>query len=91
MVLNLGMMLANGGRQYADAIHLVLKDTQNSIEVLDLKGPPFVAGRIHPFVVPLPKGTRIILPINLADFWVQKQKIFDIQLKPGRYYLIAEY
>src|ERR1035438_2140545 len=39
LVLNLGMMLANGRQQYADAIHLVLRDTQNSIEMLDLKGP----------------------------------------------------
>ncbi len=91
LVLNLGMMLGNGRRQYADAIHLVLRDTQNSIEVLDLKGPPVVAGRVDPFVVPLPKGARIILPINLVDFWAPKQKRIDIQLKPGRYYLTAEY
>ncbi len=91
LVLNLGMMLANGSQQYADAIHLVLRDNQNSIEVLDLKGPPVVAGRIDPFVVPLPRGTRIILPINLADYWIQKQKIFNIQLKPGRYFLSAKY
>jgi hypothetical protein len=91
LVLNLGMMLANGRQQYADAIHLILRDAHNSIEMLDLKGPPFVAGRIDPFVVPLPKGARIILPINLAEYWVQKQKIFEIQLKPGRYFLSAEY
>jgi|CZKZ01.1.fsa_nt_gi hypothetical protein len=91
LVLNLGIMLGNGRQQYADTIHLVLRDTQNSIEMLDLKGPSVVAGRVDPFVVPLPRGARIILPINLAEYWVQKQKIFDIKLKPGRYFLSAEY
>lgn len=91
LVLNLGMMLVNGRQQYADAIHLALRDAQSNIEMLDLKGPPTITGRIDPFVVPLPKGARIILPINLAEYWVQKQNIFDIQLKPGRYFLSAEY
>ena len=91
LVLNLGMMLANGRQQYADSIHLILRDVQNSIKMLDLKGPPIVTGRVDPFVVPLPKGARIILPIDLAEYWVQKQHVFDIQLEPGQYFLTAEY
>jgi hypothetical protein len=89
LILNLGYMVA--GRQFAYAIHLSLKDAQNQIEILDLKGPPYVAGRVDSLVVPLPKGARIILPINLADYSNPEQKIFDIQLKPGRYFLSAEY
>ena len=33
----------------------------------------------------------MMLPINLAHYWIPEQKIFDIQLKPGRYFLSAEY
>jgi hypothetical protein len=47
LVLNLGMMLANGRQQYAEAIHLVLKDAQKGIEMLDLKGPPMVAALLN--------------------------------------------
>jgi hypothetical protein len=91
LILNLGMMLANGRRQFADAIHLSLRDAQSNTDVLDLKGPPVIAGRVDPFVVPLPKGAQMILPINLADYWIPKQKVFEIKLKPGRYFLSAEY
>jgi hypothetical protein len=92
LILNLGYMY--GRRLFASAIHLSLKDAQNKTEILDLKGPPIIAGRVDPFVVPLPKGARIILPINLADFAgysIPQQEILDIQLKPGRYFLSAEY
>jgi hypothetical protein len=91
LVLNLGMMLANGHRQFADAIHLSLRDVDNNSEELDLIGPPFVAGRIDPFVVPLPRGARITLPVKLDDYWAPKQKIFEIKLGRGRYWLSAEY
>jgi hypothetical protein len=91
LILNLGYMLANGRRQFASAIHLSLRDAQNNTEILDLKGPPVIAGRVDPFVVPLPKGARIIVPINLADYSNPEQKIYEIQLKPGKYFLSAEY
>jgi hypothetical protein len=58
---------------------------------LDHKGPPLIAGRIDPFIVPLPKGAHMILPINLADYWIPEQKVFEIKLRPGRYFLSAEY
>ena len=86
LILNLGMMLGNGRKQYPDAIHLSLRNDQNT-ETLNLRGPALVAGRIDAFIVPLPKGARIILPINLADYWTHNQR----KLKPGRYFLSAEY
>jgi hypothetical protein len=91
LVLNLGMMLANGRQQFADAIHLSLRDAQNNTEILELKGLPIIAGRIDPFAVPLPKGARMILPINIADYWIPKQNVFEIKLAPGRYFLSADY
>jgi hypothetical protein len=83
-----------GRRQFASAIHLSLRDAQSKTEILDLKGPPVIAGRVDAFVVPLPKGARIVLPVNLADFAEysnSEKNVFDIQLKPGRYFLSAEY
>jgi hypothetical protein len=89
LVLNLGLIMADGPHSYA--IHLALRDGQNNLQILDLAGPSIINGRIDPFIVPLPKRARIILPINLGEYWVEKQHIFEIQLKPGQYFLSAEY
>lgn len=91
LILNLGFMLANGRSQFGSAIHLSLRDAQNKTEILDLRGPAIIAGRVDPFVVPLPKGARMILPINLAEYANPEQKIWEVQLKPGPYFLRAEY
>jgi hypothetical protein len=93
LILNLGIMLANGKQQFADAIHLSIREGGPGTQTLDLdlKGPPYVAGRIDPFIVPLPKGGSMTLPINLSDYWIPKQKLHEVHLKPGRYYLSAEY
>lgn len=92
LILDLGYMYR--GRQFTAAIRLSLKDDQNQIKILDLKGPPIVAGRVDALVVPLPKGARIILPVNLADYSDYANpdpKAYDVQLTPGRYLLSAEY
>jgi hypothetical protein len=89
LILNLGLMYRE--KQFPFAIHLSLRDDQNKTEILDLKGPPYVLGRVDPMVVPLPQGASIRLPINVADYKIPEQNIFDIQLKPGRYFLSAEY
>ena len=91
LVLNLGTMLFGGHEQFADAIDLSLRDAENNTEKLVLKGPVMVAGRVDRFVVPLPKGAHFILPIDLANYYIPNRDIFDIELKPGRYFLSAEY
>jgi hypothetical protein len=91
LVLNLGTMLFNGREQFAYAIDLSLRDAENKTEKLALKGPVMIAGRVDTFVVPLPKGAHFILPIDLANYYIPDQNVFDIELKPGRYFLSAEY
>jgi len=59
LVLNLGLIMADGPHAYA--IHLALRDGQNNLQILDLAGPSIINGRIDPFIVPLPKRARIIL------------------------------
>jgi hypothetical protein len=91
LVLNLGTMLLNGREQFADAIDLSFRDAQNNTEKLVLKEPAMIAGRVDRFVVPLPKGAHFVLPIDLADYYIPDRDVFDIELKPGRYFLSAEY
>ncbi len=91
LILNLGMMLANGRKQYADAIHLSLTDARGRALPLELKGPAFVAGRIDPLVVPLPQGATITLPVDLTDYSSPKEHVWELSLAPGRYKLSAKY
>ncbi len=91
LILNLGMMLANGKKQYADRIHLLLTDPHGKLLHLDVTGPGFIAGRVDPMVVPLPVGATFVLSIDLKDYSAPKEKIWALDLTPGQYTLSAEY
>jgi hypothetical protein len=43
LILNLGMMLGNGQRQFADRIRLLLTDPHGRLLHLDMTGPPIIA------------------------------------------------
>lgn len=90
LILNLGMMLANGRKQYANAIHLSLTDAKGKTLPLDLTGPAIVSGRVDPLIVPLPQGATFTLPVDLKDYSSPRQHIFDPALA-GSYILSAEY
>jgi hypothetical protein len=67
LVLNVGVMLANGKKQYPNAISLVVTDSKEKSLELGLPGPFFVAGRVDPLVLPLPSGATFSLPVDLAN------------------------
>jgi len=90
-VLNLGFMMANGKKQYPDAIRLSLKDSSGKILPLELIGPAINAGRTDPLIVPLPEGATFVLPIDLQNYYSPKAHIWKLNLSPGRYTLNAEY
>jgi hypothetical protein len=91
LVTNLGTMLANGKRQYPSAVALVLTDAQGKSRRLDLRGPWYVAGRVDPFVVPIPVGATFSIPVDLDKYWAAESKEFDYKLKPGSYSLEAQF
>jgi hypothetical protein len=68
-VLDLGIMLANGTRQYPRAVVLSAQDSAG----VELEGtsidPPVVAGRVDAFVVPLPRGAAVRLPLRLSRYF----------------------
>jgi hypothetical protein len=68
-VLNLGIMLANGARQYPTAITLVLTDAEGRQHHAELAGPAILNGRIDPFIVPFPSGASLRLPLHISE-WV---------------------
>jgi hypothetical protein len=67
-VLNLGIMLANGARQYPTAITLVLTDAEGRQHHAELAEPAMVGGRLDPFIVPLPSGASLKLPLHISKY-----------------------
>ena len=67
-VLNLGIMLANGARQYPTAIRLTLTDAKGNVHQGVLAEPGIVTGRLDPFIVPLPRGASLILLLDLTKY-----------------------
>jgi hypothetical protein len=90
LVLNVGIALANGNRQYANAVHYSL--TMPSGKVVDLvpMEPGFISGRVDPLVMPLPAGATFSFPLDLETFLSIKQGR-DWMLHPGRYSLRAQF
>jgi hypothetical protein len=85
LILNLGSMLANGRKQYPDAVVLILTDSQGKSQRLKLQGPFYVAGRVDPLVLPIPVGSTFSIPVDL-----EKYGPFGSKLKSGTYSLEAQ-
>lgn len=90
LVLSLGMMLGNGRKQYPSAITLIIADSAGKSRIFDLRGPAFVAGRVDPFILPLPIGAKYSLPIDLNNYWSAASKEFDYKLR-GAYTIEAKF
>ena len=87
VVLNLGMMFANGKVLLPDAIQLILIDSAGKSTELHFadRRYPGVAGRIDDYAVPLRVGSSYTLRLSLDNFWCPKMKEFRLKLKPGQY------
>jgi RNA polymerase sigma factor (sigma-70 family) len=85
-VVNLGIMLANGKRQFPTAIKLHLTDPDGKTRACEWPPPPGIAGRVDPFVVPLPAGGQYTLALPLDTYAAQLRP-----LAQGRYRVAAEF
>jgi hypothetical protein len=92
VVLNLGIMLANGKKQLPTAVRLTLTDVANKTRILHLHlKRPGIAGRVDPFVVPLPTGCRYTLPCVLHEYTDDDLAQRGVPVAPGRYRAKAEF
>jgi hypothetical protein len=82
LVVNLGLMLANGKKQLPMAVRLIVIDGDGKEHILR-RNEPGIAGRVDPFVVPLSSGNRYAISCDLED-WRER-------LEPGRYRVRAEF
>ena len=85
-LLNLGVML--WVRQYPTAITLVLKDTKGKEHHAELAEPGgVIGGRILPFVVPLPSGASLKLPVRISKcLWYASGRLEDFEPDPQKHY-----
>ena len=86
-LLNLGQTIA-GWKYFSTAIQLQATDDQGHEHTLQfMGGPPAVAGRVDPFVVPLPVNAKYALRLELSQY---VQEDFS-SLRKGTWILQASY
>jgi hypothetical protein len=90
LILNLGLMLGNGKKQLPTAVRLRLTDATGNIHVLERKVGG-IAGRVDPFVVPLPAGGRYTLACALSDYMDPYPVPTDVPLAAGPYRVSAAF
>lgn len=88
LMLNLGMMLANGKKQYPNAIHLTLLDKKGIVKELTI-APLRVAGRVDDYIVPLGVNATHTVVVSLDQFWCPATKEFSVRLPKGTYKIVA--
>ncbi len=91
LIIKLGIMLANGKKQYASDIYLILTDPQGTTHRLKVRGPDYFAGRVDPFVLLLPAGASFSIPVDLSNCWPDGPGGLDPKkLEAGVYFLEAQ-
>jgi hypothetical protein len=68
VLVDLGIMLANGAYQYANALTLVVSDSSRGEIEGTLIDPAVVAGRTDPLVIPLSAGAAFRIPLRLSRY-----------------------
>ena len=90
LILNLGIMLANGRKQYPKAIVLLITDSEGKSRLFDLREPSAIGGRMDPLIVPLASGGAYSLPVDLGKYWAAPSKEFEYKLR-GAYSIEARF
>jgi hypothetical protein len=89
-VLNLGMMLANGNKQYPTKIVLIVTDAGNQSRQFSLIEPN-IAGRVDALVVPFPAASTFSIPVRMGKYWAATSMELDYKFKAGTYYIKAQF
>jgi hypothetical protein len=92
VVVNLGMMLANGRVQLPDAIRLVLTDSAGNSKELHHSDRKYagIGGRVDDYAVPLRVGSSYSIKLRLDNYWCPATKEFQFDHLAGKYHVRAE-
>jgi hypothetical protein len=78
LILNLGTMLANGEKQFLDAVDLILTDPQGRVHrLIDSREPWAINGRLDPLVVPLCVGCNFSFPVDFNNYWPGDEQVME--------------
>lgn len=93
VVLNLGMMLANGKVQLPDKISFSLTDASGKIRKLDFLDGKYavIAGRVDDYIVPLRSGSTYGLKIGLDNLYSLSTNEIGSKLPSGKYQITAQF
>jgi hypothetical protein len=95
VILNLGMMLANGKVQLPNRISFSLTDSDGKAREFHFFDPrhAVVAGRVDPYAVPLRSGSAYALRIGLDNFHYSNASEWGVasKLPAGRYQITARF
>ena len=88
LVLNLGIMLANGKEQYSTEVKLIFTDLNGKSYEFhnNLDRRPGIAGRVDPFLVPLADGCTYALRADFDNYWFVP---VGTSLPKGQYHVAA--
>jgi len=91
LVLNLGMMLANGKEQYSTAVKLIFTDPNGKTYEFrnNIGRHPGIAGRVDPFLVPLAFGCTYVLRVDFDNYWSISSTGVPVSLPKGQYLVAA--
>lgn len=93
VVINLGLMLANGKVMFPRAVHLILSDAHGTTRTLEYfdKRYPSIGGRVDDFIVALRAGSTYVMRLSLNQYFSASTKEFDLRLPPGPYRIEARF
>lgn len=93
VIVNLGLMIANGKVMFPDAIRLFLIDVHGNTRELRYfdRRYPGIAGRADDFTVALRTGAVYTLRVPLDRYWSPSTEELELELAPGRYEIQARF
>ena len=93
LVLNLGMMLANGKVQLPNKISFNLTDESGKTRKFDFFDRKYavIAGRVDDYIVPLRAGSLYGIRINLDNLYSLGTNESGLKLPSGKYQVTAQF
>jgi hypothetical protein len=91
LILNLGITLANGESSIPKISSCFSPTRQEKPGGLNSKSLSTLPGEWTPLIVPLPVGSIFSIPVDLEKYWAAVSKEFEYKLKPGTYFLEAQF
>ena len=89
-LLNLGIMLDTGQKQYPNAIQLLVVDSEGKQHYAELAEPTWIGGRVDPFILPLPDSASFKLPLHLSKYFyfTAGHVIEEFKPDPMKHYIV---